>query len=526
VRVDRPSVHALLARSAERYPDRVAVDDPGQGTITYAELDRLSGRVRDRLRHLGVTPGDRVGVVLRKSVDSVACIFGAMRAGAAYVPVDAEAPAARAAHILSDCSVRVLVTHRHLEPTLREALAEKGADPFIVSLEPAEENRPLPLEAWLREAESGERAPEVDDVHPDSDALAYILYTSGSTGRPKGVMLSHGNALSFVDWCSETFEPGPKDVFSSHAPFHFDLSILDLYLSLKHGARLVLIGEEAGKEPLSLAQLIADKGITVWYSTPSILNFLATYGRLERHDFGALRLVLFAGEVFPPGQLRALQAHWPAPRYFNLYGPTETNVCTWYEVAGTVPDDRVEPYPIGTICPPNLGRVVEPDGSTAGPGEEGELVVAGPNVMMGYWNLPELNARVFLTDGEGRRWYRTGDVVVEEPGGYRFVGRRDRMVKRRGYRVELGEIEAALAANPEVREAAAVAESLPDLGVRIHAFLSPRDGGKLSVLALKRFCAERLPRYMVPDVFHSIDALPRTSTDKIDYQGLKGRLVQ
>lgn len=519
------SVHGLLRSSVGRHPQRAAVDDPSWGVVTYGELDDLSRRVRDRFSRLGVLPGDRVGLVLRKSVDAVACIFGALRAGAAYVPVDADAPAGRAAHILSDCSVRVVVTHRALEPSLREAFSAKGFDPVVVALDASGEDASLPLDLWLREADREDPAPVGDDAESGPDDLAYILYTSGSTGLPKGVMLTHGNALSFVGWCSEVFDPGPEDVFSSHAPFHFDLSILDLYVSLKHGGRLVLVGEEAGKEPLSLAQLISEKGITVWYSTPSILNLLATYGKLERHDFGALRLVLFAGEVFPPGQLRALQAHWPGPRYFNLYGPTETNVCTWYEVPGRVPEERVEPYPIGVICPPNRGRVVDLDGSPLAPGEEGELVVSGPNVMVGYWNRPDLNAKVFLSRGDGGTWYRTGDVVVEEAEGYRFVGRRDRMVKRRGYRVELGEIEAALAAHPDVRESAAVAETTADGGVRIHAFLSSRGEERLSILTLKRYCAAHLPKYMVPDVFHNVGALPRTSTDKIDYQGLKQSLL-
>jgi acyl-coenzyme A synthetase/AMP-(fatty) acid ligase len=337
-------------------------------------------------------------------------------------------------------------------------------------------------------------------------------------------MLTHRAGTSYVDWCSEVFTPSENDTFSSHAPFHFDLSILDIYVPLKHGARLVLIGEALGKEPVALAQVIAEERITVWYSVPSILNFLAQYGKLDRHDFSALRLVLFAGEVFPVPQFHGVRAYWPHPRYFNLFGPTETNVCTFYEVPGMVPSDRTEPFPIGYCCSHLSCRVVDADGSDVVDGDEGELIVTGAGVMQGYWNLPEINARVFLVDANGSRWYRTGDLVLNDPrDGYIFHGRRDRMVKRRGYRIELGEIEAGLATHPAAREVAVIAIADREAGVRIKAFLSVRNGQRLSLIQLKQFSMERLPKYMVPDVFDFVDGLPRTSTDKIDYQALKAQ---
>jgi acyl-coenzyme A synthetase/AMP-(fatty) acid ligase len=168
--------------------------------------------------------------------------------------------------------------------------------------------------------------------------------------------------------------------------------------------------------------------------------------------------------------------------------------------------------------------VVDEDGRDVPSGGEGELVVAGPNVMQGYWNLPEQNARAFFVSEDGRKWYRTGDVVVEEAGGqYRYLSRRDRMVKRRGYRVELGEIEVGLLKNPDVREAAVVAVPDPQAGVKIAAYVSCPPDRRLSIIALKTFSSKQLPPYMIPDVFTVLDALPRTSTDKVDYQNLKSR---
>jgi amino acid adenylation domain-containing protein len=512
----------ILARSASLYPEREAVEDPGRAALDYAGLDALSDRLRDRLVHLGVRRGDRVGIYMRKSIDSVASIFGILKAGAAYVPVDPDAPPERCAYILNDCAVAVIITEARLNEPLREALDRAGRVPAFLLLD--HEASAEPLRSALDAADKQAAAPQTGTARSDVDDLAYILYTSGSTGRPKGVMLSHRAARCFTGWCAREFAPVPEDVYSSHAPLHFDLSIHDVFVPLEHGAKLVLIGEALGKDPAKLAPLIAEKRISVWYSTPSILSLLAHHGKLDRFDYSALRLVLFAGEVFPVPQLRAIREEWTAPRYFNLYGPTETNVCTSFEIPAEIPEDRTDPFPIGKICPPLRGRVVDGNGSDVSRGDEGELVVHGPGVMSGYWNLPDQNARAFLVDELGERWYRTGDLVVENgEGDYVFHGRRDRMVKRRGYRVELGEIEAGLARHPAVREVAVVALPDSDAGVRIRAFLGTSEGASISIISLKQFSTAQLPRYMVPDVFSFVESLPRTSTDKIDYQSLLAR---
>ena len=378
------------------------------------------------------------------------------------------------------------------------------------------------MRAMLDGEDAVSPAPRSHSLQSEPNDLAYILYTSGSTGRPKGVMLSHRNAQCFVDWCSETFAPGPEDRFSSHAPFHFDLSILDIYMPLKHGATLVLIPEDIGKDPMTLAALIADSKLTVWYSTPSILSLLTQFGKMESYDYSTLRYILFAGEVFPIVHLRFLNQLLSHPRYFNLYGPTETNVCTFYELPPVINGDRTEPYPIGIVCPHYEGLVVDSDGNEVEKGATGELLIRGPGVMLGYWNLPDQNERVFLDLGERGRWYRTGDIVVEQTdGNLQFIGRKDRMVKKRGYRIELGEIESCLYQHKNVREAALVALPDEEAGVKICAHLVTRDGNRISMIELKQFCSQRLPLYFVPDLFQFLTELPKTSTDKIDYQKLQ-----
>jgi amino acid adenylation domain-containing protein len=518
---NQKTLHQLLILSAQKYPDRIAVEETEDGAITYHDLNQLSDRLRDRLAQLGVCPGDRVGIYLRKSIDSVASIFGILKAGGTYVPVDPGAPASRNAYIFGDCTVKAIIIENQFVEKLCAEFASQNELPALIVLDGIGGGNCLKSALERGNMDNPTPAASVELTPND---LSYILYTSGSTGKPKGVMISHQNALGFVDWCSEVFEPSENDRFSSHAPFHFDLSILDLYVSLKHGATLVLIEEEIGKDPIRLARLISDKSISVWYSTPSILSFLAQYGKLDQYRFSDLRLVLFAGEVFPIKHLRMLKNLLPKPRYFNLYGPTETNVCTYYEVPAMLSVDQTKPFPIGKACSHyrNMIKIVDEQGQEVGSGEMGELIATGPGVMQGYWNLPERTANAFLVDSSGQRWYKTGDVVVQdEDGNYLYVSRRDRMVKKRGYRVELGEIEAGLYKHPDVKEAAVIALSNEEDGVQIKAFLSFKDGQHPSRIALKRFCAENLLAYMIPDYFSFMDSLPKTSTNKIDYQKLK-----
>jgi acyl-coenzyme A synthetase/AMP-(fatty) acid ligase len=235
-----------------------------------------------------------------------------------------------------------------------------------------------------------------------------------------------------------------------------------------------------------------------------------------------LRLVLFAGEVFPVKRLRAITEFWPRPDYFNLYGPTETNVCTYARIPLPVPEERTDPYPIGPACAHCRPLVLDAvDGAEVARGEEGLLYMAGASIFAGYWNRPERNAEAFI-ERDGVRYYNTGDVVREDAvEGFLYLGRRDRMVKRRGYRIELGEIETVLHRHEEVREAAVVAVPDAEAGVKIVAHLVAAGEKKPGIISLKRFCAEHLLSYMSPDRFQYHATLPRTSTDKIDYQTLK-----
>ncbi|RUL81628.1 D-alanine--poly(phosphoribitol) ligase [Tautonia sociabilis] len=499
-----------------KWPNRTAVEGEDGRTLSYAELDQAADRLDARLARYGIGRGDRVGLLLPKSPEAVAAIHGILRSGAAYVPVDPTAPPARGAAILADAFVKAVVVEAGLVPALVGAWPGPGPLPRLIVVGEGDDGSGA---SWDEVMADG--APTPDPSPRRDDDVAYILYTSGSTGTPKGVTLTHRNALCFLDWCVSAFGAEPGRRFASHAPFHFDLSVFDLYASCRSGGTLVLIGEALGKDPIRLGDFLAGRRIDVWYSAPSILALLADHGRLDREGLSPPRLVLFAGEVFPIRPLRRLRSIWPHATFWNLYGPTETNVCTAYRIPETIDPDRDEPFPIGYVCSPLRARVVDEQGDDVPEGDRGELLIAGPRVMRGYFGRDDLTEAAFIEAPDGTLWYRTGDLVSDLGGGcFSYHGRRDRMVKRRGYRIELGEIEAALARAEGVGRAAVVATSTEE-GVRITAFVAMEAGRKGSIIALKRHCASTLPVSMVPDAIRFLPSLPSTSTDKLDYRRLQ-----
>jgi amino acid adenylation domain-containing protein len=527
--MDGRHLSQLLDEAVARRPDHPAVENEHGLQLSYAALGHGADRLATRLARWGVGRGDRVGLWLPKGLEAVTAIHGILRTGAAYVPVDPTGPAARAASILEASGAKAAVVAAELAPALRQAWAAQGPLPrlIVVDGKPDSGSEAEPLSSMQPGDASWAEVIADDAPTPllpprDDDDLAYILFTSGSTGQPKGVMLSHLNAFTFLDWCRQTLGTWEDDDrFASHAPLHFDLSVFDLFVSCQSAATLVLIGESLGKDPVRLGNFLADRQINVWYSAPSILALLTEHGRLDRPDLQVPRLVLFAGEVFPIVPLRRLRALWSRAALWNLYGPTETNVCTAFPIPATIPADRTDAYPIGWIYHPLRARVVDEFGRDVPPGRIGELVIAGPGVMRGYFGQPELTASAFLVDGEGVRWYRTGDLVSgDETACYVFHGRRDRMVKKRGYRIELGEIESALYRHDGVDRAGVVAQA-DDMGVSISAFVALKPNHKKSIIAMKRHCTHYLPHYMIPDSITFLDDLPATSTDKVDYQRLK-----
>jgi acyl-coenzyme A synthetase/AMP-(fatty) acid ligase len=336
-------------------------------------------------------------------------------------------------------------------------------------------------------------------------------------------MISHRASLTFVNWAYDYFQVQSTDRVSNHAPFHFDLSVFDLFTGIQAGATVVLVPPGLSVFPQSLASFIAKQRITIWYSVPSLLIQLTLRGNLYQHHFASLRAILFAGEVFPIKYLRQLVEQIPHPKYYNLYGPTETNVCTCYAVTETdLAPERVEPLPIGQVCANSEVMVLNEQQQRLQPGEIGELYVRGPSLMKGYLGMPQKSRAVLLPyvldPALGPETiYRTGDLVKQVADGtYLFLGRRDNMIKSRGYRIELGEIETALYDHPAVEEVAVVAIPDDQRTNVIKAVVVIRDDRTLHTRDLEYFCAGRLPAYMIPSIIEIRAKLPKTSTGKVD----------
>ena len=526
---EKRNLFNYLEASAAARPRASAVEQGGN-RLTYAELLEQSRRLAATLCSQGLGPSDRVGLLLDKSIEAVVGLHGILAAGAAYVPLDARQPAERLALILQDCGIEAVISRSNELGRYTGSQALSGVRTALIL---GDSPGPPPGTEVRRALE--DRGTEVlpaladsalDAPCPSGDRdLAYVLYTSGSTGQPKGVTLSHYAAMAFVDWAVADLGLRSDDRLASQAAFTFDLSILDLFGSTAAGATLCLMPDEVSLLPRALGEWIETNCITVLYSVPWVFIKLLTMGTPEERNYEALRLALFAGEVFPVKHLSALMRAWPQTVFHNLFGPTETNVCTAYRVPAP-PDPDGDPVPIGRPASGDTCWVLGPDGRLLSDTEEGELIVAGPSLLTGYWGDEQRTARSFIDlspHGGPERAYCTGDRVARRPdGNYLYLGRMDRMLKRRGYRIEPGEVEAALVAHPELEEAAVAAEAGSETA-RIRAFAVAAAGSQPGLLELKSFLSGRLPRYMIPDTIELVDRFPRTRTGKIDRRRLLER---
>lgn len=481
-------------------PDATALIAPDR-TLTYRQLDNAARSVADWLRRQGVRRGDIVPLVMTKGWEQVAGALGVLLAGAAYCPIDPGVPAARIGAMLDECTAPVLLGQSHRRPDLGER-----PPPAVLQVDGLDPDAPPP-------------GPTGPDPGWRPGELAYVIYTSGSTGRPKGVMIEHEAALNTVLDVNERVGLGPGDRVFGISAMSFDLSVWDVFGTLAAGGCLVLPAPTVNPDPEEWARTAAAHGVTVWNSVPALAELLAEAVEHHADRPAPLRAFLLSGDWVGAALPDRLRARWPGSRVIALGGATEAAI--WsniFEVAHVDPGWTAIPY--GRPLAHQTMTVLDDRLDLRPPWAVGEICIGGAGLARGYRNDPSRTADRFVTvPSTGERLYRTGDLGRYWPDGtIEFLGRLDRQVKIGGFRVELGDVEAALRTHPDVRDCVAVAQGPAGGPRRVTALVVPVRAGAVTGGDLAGHLAGRLPRFMVPARIEVVDSLPLTANGKVDVQ--------
>jgi amino acid adenylation domain-containing protein len=499
------------------------------GTFTFDQLGRSAASLAATLQACGVAGGPELTAVFaHRSHTAFAGVLGALLSGDGYVPLNPTFPTDRTATMLVRAGCRKVIVDRHSAGQLEEVLA--GIDEELALVFPDHEDVSDFVSRFPGHKVIGAmdlaRAGEWIPSQVDPDAVAYLLFTSGSTGIPKGVMVAHRNVIAFIESMVERYEVTETDRLSQMFEMTFDLSVFDMFIAWEKGACLCCPSKG---ETLTPSTYIQESGITIWFSVPSSALLMKRLRMLGKDAYPGLRLSLFCGEALPVEVVQAWGEAAPNSVIENLYGPTELTIaCTLYQWDSTtsLADAELGVVPIGYPYPGMSYLVVDEEMRLVAKGEVGELLMTGPQLTLGYWKDPEKTAAAFIVPPEKDEvYYRTGDRV-RRPVGERplvYLGRVDNQIKVHGYRVELGEIEAALRETSGIEGAVAVGWPVTDSGAGgIVAFLEGTEGD-IDKEGLEKVAAalkERMPSYMVPRTIRLLAPFPLNSNGKIDRKAL------
>jgi amino acid adenylation domain-containing protein len=499
---DRP-VHELVAAQARRTPEATALAFSGR-ELTYRELDERADRLAARLRELGVGPDGVVAIAAERSLEMAVAVLAVLQAGGAYAPIDPRYPPDRVAFMLADSRAPILLTQRHL-------------------LERLPEHRALTL--CLDDPDAFEGPAERSSAPAAAlDHLAYVIYTSGSTGQPKGVAMGHGPLANLIAWQLSSLREPVAARTLQFASLSFDVAFQELFSTWCSGGTLVLVDEETRRDPHALLRALSELQVERVFVPFVALQSLCEAAQRTKASLPALREVITAGEQLKAtAPVRRFFARHPECVLLNQYGPSETHVVTSFELSGP-PDGWTALPPIGRPIAGARAYILDRHRRPVPIGVPGELYAGGASVARGYLHRPELTAERFVEDPfatrAGARMYRTGDLARHLPDGeIAFLGRADDQVKVRGFRVELGEVEAILARHPAVAEAVATLYTEGD-ATRLVAYVVPRTGEQVDHGELLAHARRTAPDYMVPQQIVVVDTLALTPSGKVDRRSL------
>jgi amino acid adenylation domain-containing protein len=518
--------HWVTSQAQHRPHDEAVVCD--QENITYERLEEVANRLARALKFIGCRRGDRVSLLLPKSLRAIIGILGTLKADCIYVPMDTSSPVARLSRILESCESRCILATRSAAVLLDKLMSNgKFRESLSVGWLDSRDSMELGMLPGFCWEDLSSFSADAVSCENTSESVAHILFTSGSTGIPKGVQITHSNVTHFVDWAIRYFGTSASDRISCHPPLHFDLSTFDIFGTLAAGAQLHLVPPSMSLLPHKLADFIRDSELTQWFSVPSILNYMAKFDAVRFNDFPSLRRLLWCGETFPTPSLIYWMSRLPKVTFTNLYGPTEATIASSYYRVPKCPENVRSEIPIGTACDGEELLVLNDRLERCPPGETGDLYIRGVGLSPGYWRDAEKTKAVFLQNPSGfdarDQIYKTGDLaLIGDDGLVYLVGRADSQVKCRGYRIELGEIELAINSIEGVRECAVVA--IPTDGFEstiISCAYAKEPDSELSPLALRKRLEEVLPQYMVPSRWLPLEQLPLNASGKTDRPRLK-----
>jgi long-chain acyl-CoA synthetase len=517
-------VHDWLRRSARRLPEKAAVIC-GPERLTYKVIDERTDRLALALIDAGVKRHDHVVVLLDNSGESVISLFGILKAGAAFVMLDGSVKSHKLSYVLGNSDAKVLITHTNKANIILNVLADKANEYRIIWVGP-EKDIPASLKSsslvWdaiftNQDSCANHKLPRCIDLD-----LAALIYTSGSTGEPKGVMVTHHNMVSVARSVIEYLGNEESDVILNVLPLSFGYGLYQVIMAVMFGGTVVL--EKSFVYIYPLLEIIKRERVTGIPVVPTVLAMLLKLEDLKKFDFSSVRYITNAGSALPVSHTRRIREMFPHIKIFSMYGLTECKRASFLSPEEL--DNR--PDSVGYAIPNSEVFVVDKDGRPVQPGQEGELVIRGANVMQGYWNDPQLTATTFRQGRyPGERILHSGDYFRTDDHGFLyFISRKDDMIKSKGERVSAKEVENVICAMPGVAEAAVI--GVPDdiFGQAIKVFIVKANGPELNDRDVLKYCAANLETFMLPKYVQFVDGLPKTPNGKIDKKKLKAEELE